>query len=174
MKRSQRLHLLRAACAIVVDGDPLILGSQAILGTYDDESLPEAAVASIEADIAFVDDPENEKSDQEDAAIGEDSAFHAMYGYYAQGVNIEVAVLPAGWRERLVILRDPASGATGHCLEPHDLSIAKLVAAREKDHEFVAALIGADLLSLDTLRDRARYLALPAHSRRVLEWLGHF
>ncbi len=44
------------------------------------------------------------------------------------------AVLPAGWRERLVTLRTPGTRpGQGLCLEPHDLVVSKLVAHREKD-----------------------------------------
>ena len=37
---------------------PLVIGSQAILGAFDDEQLPNDATRSIEADLAFFDDPE--------------------------------------------------------------------------------------------------------------------
>lgn len=55
MNRSQLAHILRAACRISEDRDILVIGSQSILGTYDEEALPPEATASIEADIAFVD-----------------------------------------------------------------------------------------------------------------------
>ena len=35
---------------------------------------------------------------------------------------------------------------TGWCLEPHDLCVAKLVALREKDANFVASLLAAGLV----------------------------
>jgi hypothetical protein len=34
-------------------------------------------------------------------------AVHETFGYYAQGVSVTTAVLPAGWRERLVMFRTP-------------------------------------------------------------------
>ena len=34
------------------------MGSQAILGTYDEDDLPPEATASMEADLAFLDDPD--------------------------------------------------------------------------------------------------------------------
>lgn len=42
-------------------------------------------------------------------------------------------------------LVDPATGTTGWCLDVHDLCAAKLLAARPKGIEFVAAVIGARL-----------------------------
>ena len=89
---------------------------------------------SVEADVAFRDDPDATKADQVDGAIGELSEFHATYGYYAQGVEIRTAILPAGWEERAEILERPdAYPGFARCLEPHDLVIAKLVAGRAKD-----------------------------------------
>ena len=64
---------------------------------------------SIEADLAFRDDPDASKADQVDGAIGELSLFHETHGYYAQGVEISTAVLPAGWEDRLELLK-----AQGH------------------------------------------------------------
>lgn len=48
----------------------------------------------MEVDITFFHDPDDTKSDQVDGAIGELSAFHETYGYYAQGVSITTATLP--------------------------------------------------------------------------------
>lgn len=97
----------------------------------------------MEADIAFLNDPDRTKADDVEGAIGEMSSFHQMYGMYAEGVHVTTAVyLPSGWRDRLVSwpLRS-SEPADPHFLEPHDLAIAKLGAAREKDREFVDALI---------------------------------
>jgi hypothetical protein len=44
------------------------------------------------------------KSDLIDGNIGEGSRFHETFGFYAQGVSLKTAVLPAGWRDRLVVL----------------------------------------------------------------------
>ncbi|MGP9681352.1 hypothetical protein [Brachybacterium sp. AOP3-A1-3] len=58
MRRTDLAHLLRAACDVAGDRDVLVIGSQSILGTYDEDELPAAATASIEADIGFLDDPD--------------------------------------------------------------------------------------------------------------------
>lgn len=172
MKREELEHILRAAATIAGDPDVLVLGSQSILGSYDAHELPDAAHASIEADVTFFEDYDNDKSDQVDMHIGEDSRFHEMYGYYAQGVNIEVAVLPAGWRDRVVELKtDATQGATGHCLDPHDLVVAKLVAHREKDMEFVDALLHAELIDPDLVIERAQHLERQLDASRVISWV---
>lgn len=145
MRRDELAHILRAAARIVADGDKLIVGSQAILGTFDEEELPAVAWRSVEADVAFFDDPVNDKSDRVDGALGEGSAFHVTHGIYGQGVSVSTAVLPAGWHQRLVPFERPdAEPSRAKSLNVHDLVCAKLVAGREKDFSFASALIDAD------------------------------
>lgn len=104
-----------------------------------------------------------------DGAIGELSQFHETCGYYAQGVEIATAVLPAGWEDRSEILDRPDSRpGYARCLEPHDLVVSKLVAGREKDITFAAARIEHDFVAVATLRERAEMLDQPiAVIRRV-------
>lgn len=178
MKRQQLAHILRAACDITGDRDVLVIGSQSILGTFDEDDLPPAATASIEADIAFLDDPDRIKADDVEGAIGEMSTFHQINGVYAEGVHIETATcLPPGWRGRLISwsLRS-SEPADPHFLDPYDLAIAKLGAGREKDLAFVDALIRADLLTLTVLQDRCALLP-DTHAlqrRRISSFLAHY
>lgn len=134
MKRSELSHLLRAACAIANDKDVVIVGSQSILGSYDEDDLPGEAVGSIEADVSFFGPDADEKALAVDGAIGEDSAFHQLYGYYAQGVEIDgLVVLPDGWRERIVVWQSYSSEpARALCLEPHDLAVSKLAPSGQR------------------------------------------
>jgi hypothetical protein len=138
------------------DRDVLVIGSQSILGAFDEDDLPPAATASIEADIAFLEDPDRTKADEVEAVIGEMSAFHQSFGIYAEGVHVETAVyLPAGWRERLISWPLSSSDpAEPHFLEPHDLAVAKLGAHRQKDLDFVDALLRAEMLDLAVLEQR--------------------
>ncbi len=96
MKKTELAHILRAACEITGDPNILVIGSQSILGSFGEDELPAAATVSIEADIAFLDDADEAKSDLVDGGIGEDSLFHETYGVYGQGVGVETATLPAG------------------------------------------------------------------------------
>ncbi len=173
MKRSELAHILRAASDATDDPEILIIGSQAILGSFSEDLLPSAAVMSIEADIAFLDDPEERKSDAVDGAIGEDSRFHESFGIYGQGVSVSTASLPTGWKDRLVAFDDPEAGASkAVCLDPHDLVVSKLVAGREKDFAFARALLDAELVNADTLVERAHLLPGPlAIARRVIDWI---
>ena len=108
-------------------------------------------------------------------AIGELSSFHELHGIYAQGVSITTGVLPAGWRDRVVVLESSSTKpGRGLCLEPHDLVISKLVANREKDHEFAAALLKAGLIKKATLLERVTLLdGRDTDKRRITNWLAH-
>lgn len=138
MDRPQLEHILRAAWAITGADRFVVIGSQAILGHV--EKPPPELVVSIEADIFSLRSPED--ADLIDGSIGELSPFHGTFGYYAHGVGEETAVLPRGWKDRLVMLRTPATGgAAGLFLDVHDLAVSKLAAGREKDLDYVRALL---------------------------------
>lgn len=142
MKRQELAHILRASCQIAHDNDILVMGSQAILGTFDDDELPDLVRLSREADIAFLDDPDRAKADAVEGAIAEMSTFHDTNRVYAEGVHIETAELPDGWRDRLVTWSLLSSTpASPRFVEPHDLVLSKLAAGRDKDIVFATSLL---------------------------------
>ena len=154
MKRNELEHAVRAAGAIVGRAELLIIGSQALHASVPG-SLPDAALRSVEVDIAVFDDAEGRIADLIDGSIGEGSMFHSTFGYYAQGVVAATAILPSGWRDRLVRFETPATnGVVGWCLEPHDLWVAKAIANRPKDVEFCDALLRAGLVERNRLAER--------------------
>ncbi|MGH7178986.1 MAG: DUF6036 family nucleotidyltransferase [Tepidisphaeraceae bacterium] len=64
-------------------------------------------------------------------------------------------MLPSDWKDRLVALKSPATGgATGLCLEVHDLAVSKLIAGREKDVEYVASLVNRNMIDAEIIRQR--------------------
>jgi Nucleotidyltransferase of unknown function (DUF6036) len=151
MKRSELEHLIRAAGSIGKDSEIVVIGSQAILAQFPDA--PESLLVSAEADVFPLNRPE--QSDLIDGAIGEGSRFHQEFGYYAQGVEERTAVLPRGWRERLVpICNQNTNNVVGLCLEINDLAISKYVAGRPKDLDFTKELAAYAMTSLDTLIKR--------------------
>jgi len=83
MNRAGLEHILRAAAAVSNERDIIVIGSQAVLGQFPDA--PEALLISIEADVFPRHAPD--KSLLIDGAIGELSAFHQSFGYYAHGVD---------------------------------------------------------------------------------------
>lgn len=157
MKRRDLEHLIRAAAEIADDEEIIVIGSQAILGQFPQP--PEALCVSAEADLFPKNKPE--RADLIDGSIGEGSPFHETFGYYAKGVSEETALLPAGWRERLVPIRNRNTrGTTGWCLEIHDLLLAKYSAGREKDAHFIRAAIQASLADQAILIARSRSMPL--------------
>ena len=138
MQRLELEHIIRASGDIAKDDEIVIIGSQSILGQFPDA--PMRLLVSMEADVYPNHNPE--LADEVDGAIGEGSSFHELHGYYAQGVGPETALLPSGWKDRLVVIRNEnTNGIAGLCIEVHDLAISKFVAGRFKDLEFIQELI---------------------------------
>jgi hypothetical protein len=166
MQRHQLEHIIRASAGITGATEFVIIGSQAVLGQFP--RAPAKLLASIEADVFSL--RSTEESDLIDGSIGEGSPFHKTFGYYAHGVAPETAVLPEGWRERLIpVHNENTGGATGLCLEVHDLAVSKLVAGREKDLAFVAGLLSYRLAEAKTIRARLKQTALSEEARNLCE-----
>jgi hypothetical protein len=170
MTREQLEHLLRASIGVLqerapADGELVVIGSQAILGQFPDAS--SELLRSMEADLYPRHAPE--LADVIDGAIGEGSAFHDTFGYYAQGVGPETAILPDGWLDRVFRVESPAAWrAVGLCLEVHDLAISKYVAGREKDLEFTRELARLKMTKPTVLRDRLAHTPVDAARRKLV------
>jgi hypothetical protein len=164
MRRDQLEQAIRTACQIIGAREVIVVGSQSILGTFTEEQLPAAATMSIEVDILPIadDNPETARlADLIEGVAGELSAFEQLHGFSLDGVDLETCVLPTGWRERLVKVQNANTAApsgepqfTGWCLDKEDLCVAKLCAFREKDQNFVAALLQAELIDITTITQR--------------------
>lgn len=155
MQRHELEHLIRAAGAITGTEEIIVIGSQAILGAMPDA--PAALLRSSEADLFTLRNAND--ADLIDGSIGEGSPFHETFGYYAQGVWEDTAVLPGGWKDRLVpICNDNTRGVVARCLEPHDLAVAKLVAGREKDVEFLTEMVRHGILDAVKMLERIALL----------------
>ena len=91
--------MLRAAGEILDETQFIIIGSQSILGKFPDA--PPELLRSVEADLIS-----KNKRSQTDAlnVIGELSQFHDTHGYYVDPVSEDTAILPKGWKGRLVNL----------------------------------------------------------------------
>ena len=166
MKRSELEHLIRAAGSIADEAEIVVIGSQSILGQFPNAPLP--LLVSAEADLFPLHRPE--LADLIDGSIGEGSPFHELYGYYAQGVGERTAVLPNGWRDRLVRIENPNTrGVAGLCLEVHDLAISKHVAGRDKDLEFTRELARHGMTDSRILVQRLKETEVPMEVRKLIE-----
>jgi len=150
MKKQQLDHILRAAGTITGQKRFVIVGSQALHGKYPD--LADSIVMSAEVDLFAPKQPDATELLNE---IGVDSPFHVTYGFYADPVDEATAVLPKGWKGRLVNLpAGDTGGVRALCLEPHDLAISKYAVRRDKDRTFTRELARRGLV------DREKLLAL--------------
>jgi hypothetical protein len=77
-----------------------------------------------------------------------------------------VSYAPEGWRDRVLRFETGGTGGAVGLWGPHDLAIAKLCAGREKDLEFVRALLAAQTVTLSVLVERLRLVNAP---RTVLD-----
>lgn len=147
MKKHQLDHILRAAGDITGQRQFVIVGSQALHGKYP--NLADDIVMSAEVDLFAPRQPDATELLNE---IGVDSPFHVTHGFYADPVDEGTAVLPKGWKGRLVTLpTGDTGGVRGLCLEPHDLAISKYVASRDKDRIFTRELAGRGLVDRERL-----------------------
>jgi hypothetical protein len=74
MRRDQLEHAIRTACQIIDMPEIIVVGSQAILGTYREDELPAAATMSIETDvlpIAVTNEETARLADQIEGVAGE-------------------------------------------------------------------------------------------------------
>lgn len=156
MRRDQLEHAIRTACQIIDHREIIVVGSQAILGTFREEDLPPQATMSVEIDVLPIADDNDETerlADIIEGVAGELSPFEELHGFSIDGVDLTTAILPDGWRDRLVKVQNRNTAAlsgepqfTGWCLSAEDVCVAKLCALREKDRNFVGALLDAGLV----------------------------
>lgn len=183
MRRDQLEHAIRAACQITGQREVIIVGSQAILGTYPEYDLPLLATRSLEIDVLPIDDDNEETIRLADLIVGvagEFSMFEQQHGFSIDGVDLTTSALPQDWRSRLVRVQNENTAAPsgapqyiGWCLNPEDLCVAKLCAFREKDRNFVDALIANDLVKPAVIAARIQSVPEPYRSNidRALAWI---
>lgn len=107
MRRAEFEHLIRAAGALLQVDHLIVIGSQAILGSFPHWQLPPETTQSVEVDFVPPDDPDERLADILTGTIGEGSPFHEAFGIYADDVSIQTARLPKGWDQRLVVFETP-------------------------------------------------------------------
>lgn len=105
MRRDQLEHAIRTACQIANLTEVIIVGSQAILGSYPECELPGDATRSLEIDVLPIADDAGEivrLADDTEGVAGEFSQYSITHGYSIDGVDLSTSILPEDWRGRLV------------------------------------------------------------------------
>jgi hypothetical protein len=165
MKKSQLELALRMAGKIARDSDFIVFGSQSILGTV--AAPPKTCLVSMEVDLYPRRHPQ--AGGLISTGLGVRSDFFREHGFFVDCVTPDLAAFPEGWTDRLVPFRTPrTAGVTGWCVELHDVAASKLSAAREKDLNYVAALLKAGLVKPNVLKQRIATLPVTAASREEI------
>ena len=157
MKRSQLEHVLRAEAAIAQETTVVVVDSQAILMAFP--HAPDELLVSREIDVCPVLHPE--KSDLIEGAIGAVSSFEQTFGYYADGVGPETAVMSNNWRTRGKLYY--IGEVTVICPEVHDLAVSKCVAGRDKGADFIRALFRHSMIELPVMMEPIGLLESTKH-----------
>ena len=134
MRRDQLEHAIRTACQIERP-EVIVVGSQAILGSFRENELPAGATMSVEVDILPIADSNDETARLAaliEGVAGEFSTFEELHGFSIDGVDLETSALPDRWRDRLVKVQNANTAAPagqpqfiGWCLDKEDLCVAK-------------------------------------------------
>ncbi|WP_065627172.1 DUF6036 family nucleotidyltransferase [Xanthomonas euvesicatoria] len=174
MNREQLLHVLRAADSVAGRVPLLLIGSQAVLGAV--ESNNPMLARSMEADLAaMTDDPvlADDVAFKISGVLGEGSSFNQTHGFYADGVEVHTAKLAPGWKDRTSTIEFDAYGetVTAMCLGPVDLAASKLLAGRDKDLEFVDALLDEQIVDRADLRDLLETYDPSPDTDRAMDWI---
>jgi hypothetical protein len=155
MQRNKVDHALRAAAGVTGHDVFVLIGSAALIARIKGPT-PASMLMTQEVDI-YAFDVENveELSDLIDGSIGQNSPFHTSFGFFADGVSPETAKMPSDWMGRATKYSSPACpGVTAIVPEENDLALAKLVAWREKDIDWLREGVVHRILSLDKMQSR--------------------
>ncbi|HKM64283.1 MAG TPA: hypothetical protein VJY39_17515 [Acidisphaera sp.] len=79
------------------------------------------------------------------------------------------AILPAAWEQRVIRLSNPnTGGATGLCIDAHDLVLSKYAAGSEWDQEFNRAVIRHGLVSRRRLSALLRTMPVDVEMKGII------
>jgi hypothetical protein len=148
MTRAEVLHVLRAAVAITGHREWVAVGSQALALWF--VARPPILARSQEIDLYAP--GQDAFTELAEGSLGEGSLFQDTFGYYAHGVGEDTAVFPSAWptrAQRFAI--EPYSDAVVVVPSPADLAVAKLLAFRDKDLDFVETMLSEGMVTATEL-----------------------
>ena len=165
MTRQELEHAIRAVADLTGETTLIVIGSQAILGSFPDAPLE--LLVSQEVDIFTPNKPDT--AEFISGAFGADSPFDQTHGFQIDGVSPATATVPGGWQNRLIpVCNANTNGATGWCLEVHDIAVAKYFANRPKDRRYTTDLWRHGMLDEATLHERIRNAPITKAKRRAM------
>ena len=158
MRVDQLEHILRACQGNADESNFYVIGTAALLAQHPELAEGrENIVTSHEVDAwPLSGDP---KVADLLEAIGEMSPFHDQFGIYVDPYPPANAILPKNWENRTIRFQSQETrGATGYCVEKHDLIISKLARGDAKDLKFTAELVKRKLLDHQEIEKRIHWV----------------
>lgn len=154
MRKKSVDHILRAAAEVTGQKRFVLVGSAAVIVRLKHVPLNMMDTAEIDIYAPEADDVEF-ASEQIDGSIGQGSLFHNNFGYYGDGVSPATAKMPFDWQKRAIeYAGTECPGVIAVVPEEHDVALAKLVAWREKDQDWLTEGVKAGVLSLNVMASR--------------------
>lgn len=153
MRRSELELSINWVRRLLPDDDQIVVvGSQSILGAFNEVLLPDDARLSMEVDVLPLHDPDERKADLIEVMLGRDSTFHERFGIYVDGVSPATSKFAPGWLARTIpfVATDPSGvvpDTIAWCAHPADLVANKLTVGREKDMAFCRAVLRQRLVN---------------------------
>jgi hypothetical protein len=135
-------HVLRAAAAITGEKLFVVLGSQAMLLQFP--RLPEELTQPVDVDVYPKSRPK--LAEVIAGAIGKDSPFHSIFGYYAHCFGPKKAGLPKDWESRAISYAIAGTEAAAIAPDIHDLAVAMLMAGGRREMDWLQFAIETALL----------------------------
>ena len=169
MNRQQLVELARTVTSSVPLKRLVIAGSQAFYGASGTH--PDIVIQSIEADVLLTGEDFSHRQAIEDG-FGMASQYLARTGVFAHPVGRGTITVPPGWAERLVPFGREDGLLNVWTLEIHDLAATKLMAGRDKDFEFLGALLDHGLCDFPTLLTRMELLRAGVYANAVPDRLA--
>jgi uncharacterized protein YihD (DUF1040 family) len=166
--RKQNLFELTAEVRNIIKELPIIVGSQAIFAITNFP--PEIVRRSVECDYLLRNNFSNLRPYLTEQ-LGIFSNYQQEKGFFADILGLATVVLPEGWEQRLVELRNETDEVIAFCLEIHDVAVSKLMAGREKDFEFLQIAFQSDYLEIEAFLERTNLMLDSPSSQALLSRL---
>jgi hypothetical protein len=161
LRKDQLILGVLEAAKLIRSTDFVIIGSQAVHGTFPDPPV-DAVARSIDVDLFPIDYRESMFVPMH-AELGFESEFFDKHGFYVEIVRPVLPRFPAGWRERATtqvagIIEIAGEQREVRIIFPeiHDLAASKLAIGRDQDKDFIRGIVALGLVQRDILEQRIR------------------
>ncbi len=154
MNRAKLQHLLRAIATISGEKKLVLIGSATVLLCA--RNIPAAMLNTNEIDVYAPESPDEEMfADLIEGSIGRGSHFDRTFNYFGDGVSSKTACMPTDWPDRATTHGNMGIADTEIIVpEINDIALAKLVAWREKDLDWLEAGVRSLILRPSLMRER--------------------